>query len=322
MTTRIVFVVALALGLLAAPAQPAGRVVRIGMISFGHPETTPALAPFRQRLLELGYAEGATLVLEARYARGREEILPELASELVRLGVDVIYAPGDQLVLAAKRATSTIPVVMVACDAVAAGLIESLSRPGGNITGITCLSSELSAKRLELLRQMVPKMSRLAVVWNAGDPGKAVEWRNTQVAARAFGMTATSLEVRNPGDINTVLTATTRQHFDAIVVLGDALTINYRRKISELSARNGIPAVYGYREFVEAGGLMSYGPALPEMFRRAAEYVDKILRGAKPADLPVEQPTKFELFINMKTAKTLRLTIPPSLLLRADQVIE
>jgi len=326
MITRIVFVVALALGFFAAPllgeAQPDGRVIRIGMIAVGPPETAIAVAPFRRRLLELGYAEGPNLVLEARYARGREEILPELASGLVRLGVDVIYAPGDPVVLAAKRATSTIPVVMVACDAVAAGLIQSLSRPGGNVTGITCLSSDLSAKRLELLRQVAPKMSRLAVVWNASDPGKAVEWRNTQVAAQAFGMTPTSLEVRSASDIDTVLTATTRQRFDAMLVLGDGLTINHRRKISELSARNGIPVAYGYREFVEAGGLISYGPALPEMYRRAAEYVDGILRGAKPADLPVEQPTKFELLINLKTAKTLRLTIPQSLLLRADQVIE
>ena len=318
----VVLAVGLALAPVAGEGQQAGKLLRIGVIAFGTPETTTILVPFRQRLRELGYVEGQTLVLEVRYARGREEILPELASELVRLGVDVIYVGSDQVVLAAKRATSTIPVVMVACDAVAAGLIESLSRPGGNVTGITCLSSEISGKRLELFREAVPKTSRLAVVWNTGDPGKAVEWRNTQVAARALGMTPTSLEVRTPSDIDTALTATTRQRFDALLVLGDALTINHRRKISELSAKNGIPALYGYREFVEAGGLMSYGPALPEMFRRAAEYVDKILKGAKPGDLPVEQPTKFELVINLKTAKALGLTIPQSLLIRADEIIQ
>jgi putative ABC transport system substrate-binding protein len=319
----VVLAVSLILGSQPIEAQqPTGKVFCVGIIAFGLPETVTIVGPFRQRLLELGYVEGQTLVLEVRYARGREEILPDLASELVRIGVDVIYVASDQVVLAAKRATTTIPVVMVTCDAVAAGLIESLSRPGGNVTGITCMSSEISGKRLELFREVVPRASRLAVVWNAGDPGKAVEWRNTQVAARALGMTPTSLEVRSPSDIDTIITATTRQRFDALLVLGDALTMNARRKISELSVKNGIPALFSYREFVEAGGLISYGPALPEMFRRAAEYVDKILRGAKPADLPVEQPTKFDLVINLKTAKALGLTIPQTLLLRADQVIE
>ena len=248
--------------------------------------------------------------------------MPALAAELVRLRVDAIYVAGDQVILAAKEATTTIPIVMVACDAVAAGLIASLSRPGGNITGITCLSSEISGKRLELLREASPNVSRLGVVWNAGDPGKAIEWRNIEVAARAVKMTPTSLEVRGPDDFNALFTATTRLHSDAFVVLGDALTLTNRRRIAELAARSGIPAMYGYREFVEAGGLMSYGPHLPDMYRRAADHVDKVLRGAKPADLPVEQPTKFEFVINLKTAKALGLTFPQSLLLRADQVIE
>src|SRR5262249_8008762 len=274
----VVLAVSLILGSQPTEAQQqTGKVFRVGIIAFGLPETVTIVAPFRQRLLELGYVEGQTLVLEVRYARGREEILPDLASELVRIGVDVIYVASDQVVLAAKRATSTIPVVMVVCDAVAAGLIESLSRPGGNVTGITCMSSEISGKRLELFREVVPRASRLGVVWNAGDPGKAVEWRNTQVAARALGMTPTSLEVRSPSDIDTIIKATTQQRFDALFVLGDALTMNARRRISELSVKNGIPALFAFREFVEAGGLISYGPALPEMFRRAAEYVDKIL---------------------------------------------
>jgi putative tryptophan/tyrosine transport system substrate-binding protein len=324
--TPTVLVATLALGLLAAPlaveAQPAGKVARIGMIMFGSPENAVAPAPFRQRLLELGYVEGQTAVLEMRYARGREEALPELLSELVRLRVDAIYATGDQVVLAAKRATSTIPIVMVACDALAAGLVDSLSHPGGNLTGVSCLSSEIGSKRLALLREAVPRVSRVGVVWNSGDPGKTTEWRNTEIAARALGMTPTSLEVRSPNDIDAVLTPTTRQRIDSLMVLGDALTIFSRRRITELVAKNGLPAVYGLREFVEAGGLMSYGPSNPAMFRHAADYVDKILKGAKPGDLPVEQPTTFDLIINLKTAKALGLTIPPSLLARADEVIQ
>ena len=319
--------IVLSISVLIAPLvgegqHTAGKVFRVGTIIFGPPETAISLVPFRQRLNELGYIEGQSIVLEVRYARGKQELLPALAAELVRLRVDAIYVAGDQVILAAKQATTTIPIVMVACDAVAAGLIASLSRPGGNITGITCLSSEISGKRLELLREASPNVSRLGVVWNAGDPGKAIEWRNTEVAARAVKMTPTSLEVRGPDDFNALFTATTRQHSDALVVLGDALTITNRRRIAELVARSGIPAMYGYREFVEAGGLMSYGPHLPDMYRRAADHVDKVLRGAKPADLPVEQPTKFEFVINLKTAKALGLTIPQSILQRADQVIE
>jgi putative ABC transport system substrate-binding protein len=317
----LIFALVLAVPL-AAEAQPAGKVFRVGTVTFGSPETAISLVPFRQRLNELGYIEGQSIVLEVRYARGKQELLPVLAAELVRLRVDAIYAAGDQVILAARQATATIPIVMVACDAVAAGLITSLSRPGGNITGISCLSSEISGKRLELLREVSPNVSRLGVLWNAGDPGKAIEWRNTEVAARAVKMKPTSLEVHGPDDFNALFTATTRPRPDALVVLGDALTITNRRRIAELVAGNGIPAMYGYREFVEAGGLMSYGPYLPDMYRRAADYVDKVLRGAKPADLPVEQPTKFELVINLKTAKALGLTIPQSLLGRADELIQ
>jgi putative ABC transport system substrate-binding protein len=318
-------VATLAFGLLAAPialeAQPTGKVPRIGMVMFGSPENAIAPAPFRQRLLELGYVEGRTAVLEMRYARGKEEVLPDLLAELVRLRVDAIYVTGDQVVLAAKRATSTIPVVMVACDALAAGLVDNLSHPGGNLTGISCLSSEIGSKRLALLRETLPKASRVGVVWNAGDPGKTIEWRNTEIAAGALGMTPRSLEVRSPNDIEAVLAPATRQRIDALIVLGDALTVFSRRRISELAAKNGLPAMYAFREFVEAGGLMSYGPSNPAMYRHAADYVDKILKGAKPADLPVEQPTKFELVINLKTANALGVTIPPSLLGRADEII-
>jgi len=257
-----------------------------------------------------------------RHASGREEVLPDLASELVQLRVDALVVAGDQVILAAKRATSTIPIVMVACDALAAGLVESLSHPGGNLTGVSCQSSEICSKRLALLREGVPKISRVGVVWNSGDPGKAIEWRNSQIAARGLGIAPTSLEIRSPSDIDGVLTPKTKQRVDALMVLGDSLTIFNRQRISDLVAKNAIPAVYGYREFVEAGGLMSYGPSNPAMYRHTADYLVQILKGANAADLPVEQPTKFELVINLKTAKSLGLTIPPSLLGRADHVIE
>ena len=323
---RLKGIVAALLCALAAPlaveAQQPVKVFRVGVISFGLPETATFIPPFRQRLNELGYIEGQNIALEVRYARGKQDLLPTLAAELVGLGVDAIYVASDQIALVLKQATTTIPIVMVACDAVAAGLIASLSRPGGNITGISCLSSELSGKRLGLLREASPNVSNLGVVWNADDPGKTIEWRNTEVAARALKMKPISLEVRGPGDFNALFTAPTRPRPDAVIVLGDALTIIHRKRIVELVAGKSIPAIYGFREFVEAGGLMSYGPFLPDMFRRAADYVDKVLRGATPADLPVEQPTKFELVINLRTAKALGLTIPPSLLQRADQVIE
>jgi putative ABC transport system substrate-binding protein len=307
---------------LAVEAQQPGKVFRVGVIAFGSPETASFIPPFRQRLNELGYIEGQNIVLEVRHARGKKELLSALAAELVGLGVDAIYVASDQVAVALKQATATIPIVMVACDAVAAGLIVCLSRPGGNITGISCLSSELSGKRLGLLREANPNVSSPGVVWNAGDPGKAIEWRNTEAAARALKMKPISLEVHSSGDFDALFTETTRQRFDALVVLGDALTIINRRRIAELVAKSGIPAIYGYREFVEAGGLMSYGPSVPDMLRRAADDMDKVLRGAKPADLPVEQPTKFDLVINLKTAKALGLTIPQSLLLRADEVIQ
>lgn len=326
MTTRAGLAVVLVLSFLfaqpAAEAQTAGKVFRVGVIAFATPETAISLPPFRQRLNELGYVEGQSIVLEVRYARGRQELLPALAAELLQLQLDAVYASGDQVILAWKQATATIPIVMVACDAVAAGLIASLSRPGGNITGITCLSSELSGKRVELLREASPTASQLGVVWNAGDPGKAIEWRNTEVAARALKMKPISLEVRGADDFNDLITAKTRPRPDALVVLGDQLTAFHRKRITELAAGNGIPAMYGYRDFVEAGGLMSYGPSLPDMYRRAADYMDKVLRGAKPADLPVEQPTQFEFVVNLKAAKALRLRMPESLMRRADHIIE
>jgi putative ABC transport system substrate-binding protein len=289
---------------------------------YGSPETNIALAPFQQRLHELGYVESQTMVLETRYARGREDRLAELAAELVQLKVDVIYAAGDQVILAAKRATTTIPIIMVACDAVAAGLVSSLAQPGGNITGVTCLSSEIAGKRLALLKEVVPKVSRLGIVWNPTDPGKNVEWKNTEVAAQGLGMHVRSLEVREARDVNRLGAAITRERPDAVVVLGDSLTITNRMLIVETFAKTRVPVIYGYRQFVDAGGMMAYGPNLADMYRRAAEYVDKVLKGARPGDLPVEQPSRFDLVINVKAARALGLVVPPSLTLQAEQIIE
>src|SRR4030095_15350777 len=252
---RLTLVAALLFALaapLAVEAQQTGKVFRVGVIAPGSPETANFLPPFRQRLNELGYIEGQNIVLEVRYARRTPELFPTLSAELVGRRVDAIYVASDQIALALKQATTTIPIVVVACDAVAAGLIASLSRPGGNITGVSCLSSELSGKRLDLLRAASPNVSNLGVVWNAGDPGKAIEWRNTELAARALRMKPISLEVHGPGDFDALFTATARPQPDGLVVLADALIFINRRRIIELVAGNGIPAIYGYREFVEA----------------------------------------------------------------------
>ena len=287
----------------------------------GSPESNVAVVPFRDRLRELGYTEGQNVALESRYARGQEDHLPGLAAELARIKLDAIFAAGDQAVIAAKHATRTIPIVMVACDAVASGIVSSLAKPGGNITGITCVSSEIAGKRIALLKEVTPKLARLGVVWNPGDPGKSIEWKDTQIAAQARRMTIQSLEVRTASETDGLPGAITRAQLDALVVLGDALTINNRARVVEIVAKSRLPVMYGYRVFVDSGGMIAYGPSLVDMYRRAAEYVDRILKGAKRADLPVEQLTKFELVI-MKTAKALGLTIPPSLLPEADQVIE
>jgi putative tryptophan/tyrosine transport system substrate-binding protein len=310
---------------LAAEAQQAGRVPRIGFISMrSGPSDNAQLDAFRQGLRELGYLEGRNVVLEIRYAGEKFEKLPDLAADLVRLKVDVIVTQSGVAGLAAKEATQTIPIVMASSgDAVRQGLVMSLARPGGNVTGLTMISPELSQKRLEVLRELLPKLSRAGVIWCAA--GGAVadkEWTETLAAADVLKVKLSSLEVRGPQDLASAFVSAARQRLEAIIVFDCSLLHPSAARITELSMENRLPALYPFALYPTAGGLMSYGPDLRDGAHRAAGYVDKILKGAKPADLPVELPTKFQLIINLKTAKALGLTIPPSLLLRADQVLE
>ena len=327
MTDRRSFISALVLGLFAAPftaeAQQAGKVYRIGSLNAGSPPPPEAPAVFPQALRELGWIEGKNVVFVRRYAEDRLDRLPELAAELVRLNVDVIMTVGTLAPLAAKRATATIPIVMgAAFDPVGVGLVASLARPGGNVTGLSMMVPELAGKRLQMLKEILPGVSRVAILWNAANPSPALVFRETEGAARTLGIQLQSLEVRGPGDFHSALEAATRQRAGALITVEDPLTYGQRTQIVDFAAKNRLPAMHGVREFVEAGGLMSYGVHVADLLRRAAVYVDKILRGAKPGDLPVEQPTRFELVINLKAAKALGLTLPQSLLLRADEVIE
>ncbi|HEV8458500.1 MAG TPA: ABC transporter substrate-binding protein, partial [Methylomirabilota bacterium] len=281
---------------------------------------------FRQGLRDLGYVEGRNVVIEYRDAEGNVERLPALAAELVALKVDVIVVGGTPAVLAAKQATKTIPIVFtVAADPVADGLVTSLARPGGNVTGLSNLGPELVGKCLEQLKQAVPGVSRVAVLWQPGAFGERTEkdmLKEAEVAARALGVRPQFVEARGPDDFDRAFSDMTRARAGALTVLLSPMFFNERRRLVDLAAKNRLPAVYQVREFVDAGGLMSYGANLADLVRRAATYVDRILKGAKPGDLPVEQPTKFELVINLKTAKALGLTIPQSVLGRADEVIQ
>jgi len=313
-------------GLLAAPptaeAQPAGKVYRIGIL-----ETIPAaqnaanLAALRKGLRDLGYVEGRNLIIEYRSADGRAERFPDLASELVRLKVDLIVTRGTPAARAAKNATGTIPVVMATMGDPRA-IVASFAHPGGNITGVTTFSTELSAKRIEILKELVPSLSRVALLHNMGNPAVPPEWEETKTAARSLGLQAELLDVRSQGDIGRAFELAVRQHVDGLVIGADGLTQMHQQTIVDLVARNRLPAVYPAREFVEAGGLIAYAVNYPDLYFRFASFVDKIFKGAKPGELPVEQPTKFELVINLKTAKALGLTIPPAVLARADEVIE
>ncbi len=312
---------------LAAEAQPAGRVSRIGVLLFE--ASTPASIPnapleaLLRGLREVGLAPGRNVVLELRYAEGRPERFPAFAAELLNLKVDVIVAARTPGVSAARQATTTIPIVMVAVsDPVGSKLVESLARPGGNVTGLSLLAPELSAKRLDLLNQTVPKLARVTVLWNSANQGMLLRFREAQAAARVLGVGLQSVAVQGPDDFEPAFAAMTKDRPQALLVMADTVTVANRVRTVEFAERNRVPAIYEVREFVDAGGLMAYGISLPDQFRRAAGYVDKILKGARPADLPVEQPTKFELVINMKTAKALGLRIPQSLLVRADEVIE
>ncbi len=319
----------LALGALirfgAAEAQPPGKSPRIGVLMSGSLEPHRAvLEAFRQGLRKLGYTEGQNILIEYRFSEGREERLPDLAAELVQLKVDVIVTAGIPAALAAKRVTATIPIVVAgASNLVGAGLVASLARPGGNLTGTDSLTADLSGKRLELLKEVLPKLARVGALWNQFNPGAIGTWEETQAAARALRLQLLSLPVRGPDELEGAFTTAVKGGAEALVVIQDTLTIAHRIRIAQLAARSRLPAVYGGSQFVETrGGLMSYGASQAELFRRAAIFVDKILKGAKPADLPVEQPTKFELVINLKTAKALGLTIPASVLFKADQVIQ
>jgi len=308
---------------LAAEVQPAGKVYCIGVLEPTSMALNAAnLDAFRQGLRELGYVEGRNMRIEYRSADGRSERFPDLAAELVRLKVDVILTRGTPAVMAAKNATGTIPVVMAASgDPVLSGVVSSLARPGGNVTGLSAVVVEVSGKRLELIREMAPGVSRVAALFNMSNPNDALQWKEIETAAPSLRVQLQLLDVRKPSDFAGAFDAAVKGRAGALVVGLDALTWANHRPIVDLAAKHRLPAIYGGREFVNAGGLIAYGVSYPHLYHRAANFVDKILKGAKPADLPVEQPSKFELVINLKTAKAFGLTIPQSLLQRADEVI-
>jgi len=305
---------------LGARAQQHGNKHLIGFIAHEYESMYDA---FFEGLRDLGYIEGQNITIERRYAQGHPERFKEFASEMVELNADVIVTITTPAVLAIKSVTTIIPIVIPnAIDAVGAGLVASLDHPGGNVTGGTLLQAELSVKRLELLKEMVPGLSRGALLWNAGNPAYVRAWTQSQGPAQTLGVALQRYEVRGPTDFQAVFAAMAEQRPDALVVLEDALTIEHRKEIVDFALQNNLPSSFFAKEAVEAGGLMSYGASWPDAFRRGATTVDKILKGAKPSDLPVEQPTKFELAINRKTAKALGLKVPVALLATADEVIE
>ncbi len=329
MTHRRTVVIAFSLGALAAPltatAQPAQKVPRIGWLGGPTRESAePFVREFQRGLRDLGWVEGQNIVIEWRFAGGRAQRLAELAAELVRLRVDLIVVPSTPTALAAKNATQTIPIVTVAVgDPVGLGLVASLARPGGNITGLTgTVGPEIAGKLVDLLRQTFPKVSRMTVLWHPATPGNALWLREAQTAARVLGVELQDLEAHSPNDFDSAFAAMKTKRAGALLLAGDIMFLTHRTRLADLAAKSRLPTMCSLREYVEAGGLMSYGPSSPDLFHRAATYVDRILKGANPADLPVEQPTKFELVINLKTAKALGITIPQTVLLRADEVIE
>jgi putative ABC transport system substrate-binding protein len=318
----LVLALAILAAALAARAQQVGKVYRIGIL-----ETIPAarnaanLDALGKGLRDLGYVEGRNLVIEYRSADGRAERFPDLASALVRLKVDLIVTRGTPAARAAKNATGTIPVVM-ATMGVPHAIVASFAHPGGNITGVTTFSTELTGKRIELLKELVPNLSRVALLHNMGNPAVPPEWEETKTAARSLGLQAELLDVRSQDDLGRAFELAVRQHVDGLLIGADGLTQMHQHTIVGLVARNRLPAVYPAREFVEAGGLMAYAVSYPDLYYRFASFVDKIFKGRKPGDLPIEQPAKFELVVNLKTAKALGLTIPQSVLLRADEIIQ
>jgi len=309
-----------------ADAQQAKKIHRVGFLSQYSPSNTTFRAwhqAFQQGLRDFGWVEGKNISIEYQYAEGRDDRLPDLAAELVRLKVDIIVAATAIDAQAAKNATRTIPIVMAAAgDPLATGLVESLARPGGNITGLSQMSPDLAGKRLELLKEIVPKLSRVAVLWNPQTPTSKLAWKESQLPARELGVQLHSLEVLSPNDFDKAFEDATRARAGALAVMPDVVFVTNLKRIADLAAKSRLPSVFHLSEFVDSGGLVAYGPDRSDLFRRAATYVDKILKGRKPADLPVEQPIKFELVINLKAAKQIGLTIPPNVLARADKVIK
>jgi putative ABC transport system substrate-binding protein len=328
MTTRRELLIALGAGALAwagaVRAQTPAKLPRIGLLSPYSPSDTALWhQAFRLGLRDLGWVEGKNISFEYRYAEGRSDRLPDLAADLVRLKVDIIVTSVSGDALAAQKATRAIPIVMVAAsDPVASGLVESLARPGGNVTGLSGMTPELAGKRLELLKEMVPKLSRVAVLWNPQNPGSIPSWKELQPPARQLGIQLHSLELRSPDDFDKAFEDATRARTGALFIIADPVIITNLKRIAGLAAKSRLPSIFHLSEFADAGGLVAYGVDRDDMFRRAATFVDKILKGAKPGDLPIEQPTKFELVVNLKTAKALGITIPQSVRFRADRVIE
>ena len=317
----VITVTLLGLGFVAGAQQPK-KMFRMGLLTWSGPPAPSSPTPFDQGLRKLGYVEGQNITIEPRYANGQMDRLPELAVDLVRLPLDVILTQSFPAALAAKQATSTTPIVIMgAGDPVHTGLVVSFARPGGNITGVSALETELSGKRLEMLKEAFPKMTRVAVLWNAADYGMTLKFRELERAAQAMRVTVQALSVREPKDFDGVFSEMMRKRPDTLFVITDPLTVLNRKQLVELANKNRLPAMYENSPYVEDGGLMAYGPSQAENLERALHHVDKILRGTKPSELPIEQPTKFEFIVNLKTANQLGLTIPPNVLARADRVI-
>jgi putative ABC transport system substrate-binding protein len=325
---ELALIVTLTLGAVAAPtisgAQQAARIPRIGVLHPGAPATSSHFAAsFTEGLRGLGYLEGQNIVVERRFGEAKAERLSDIAAELVRLKVDVIVTSTDPGIAAVKQQTQTIPIVMAnSTDPVGTGFVASLARPGGNVTGLSSLSPELSAKRLELLKEAVPGLSRIAIMWNPDVRGAVLEYKEAESAARALHLQLQSIEVNRPDDFDRAFSVLTAARAEALLVASSSVAFRNRGRIASLAQKNRLPSIYGLREFADAGGLMAYGPNFAAGWHRAATYVVKILKGAKPGELPVEQPTKFEFVLNLRTAKALGLTMPPSLLRRADHVIQ
>jgi putative ABC transport system substrate-binding protein len=311
---------ALAQALSFADAQQVDKVLSVGVLSIA-PLTSPHHQAFRQGLRDLGYIEGKNITIVAKSAEGNPDRFPELARELVGLSVNVMVVAGDQGLRAAKEATAAIPIIVAACDPLDS-LVESIARPGGKATGLTCISSELAGKRLQLLKELLTPLTRVAILYNPGDRNKEWEYKQSQEAADKLKLTLRAYEARSSIEIDEAFTRIVDDHAQALVIFADVLTFAHQKKLADLALANRLPAMFGFREFTEMGGLISYGSSNSAMWRRAASYVDKILKGSNPGDLPIEQPTRFELVINLKTARALGLEISPNVIAEADEVVE